>query len=57
MQNKIWNVSALLYNEDLSSTPPSFDYSLNVTDADGNTVNLWNPTGFYFLIISKFTSF
>ena len=57
MQNKIWNVSALLYNEDLSSTPPSFDYSLNVTDAAGNTVNLWNPTGFYFLIISKFTSF
>ena len=57
MQNKIWNVSALLYNEDLSSTPPSFDYSLNVTDVDGNTVNLWNPNGFYFLIISKFTSF
>ena len=57
MQNKIWNVSALLYNEDLSSTPPSFDYSLNVKDIDGNTVNIWNPTGFYFLIISKFTSF
>lgn len=57
MQSKIWNVSALLYNEDLSSTPPSFDYSLNVEDADGNTVNIWNPMGFYFLIITKFTSF
>lgn len=57
MQNRIWNVSALLYNEDLSSTPPSFDYSLNVEDADGNTVNIWNSTGFYFLIVSKFTSF
>lgn len=57
MQNKIWNVAALLYNEDLSSTPPSFDYSLNVEDADGNTVNIWNPMSFYFLIITKFTSF
>ena len=57
MQNKIWNVSALLYNEDLSSNPPSFDYSLNVEDVDGNTVNIWNPTGFYFLIVTKFTSF
>lgn len=57
MQNKIWNVSALLYNEELSSTPPSFDYSLNVEDVDGNTVNIWNPMGFYFLIITKFTSF
>ena len=57
MQNKIWNVAALLYNEDLSSTPPSFDYSLNVVDADGNTVNIWNPIGFYFLIVTKFTSF
>ena len=57
MENKIWNVSALLYNEDLTSNPPSFDYSLNVQDVDGNTVNLWNPNGFYFLIISKFTSF
>ena len=55
--NKIWNVSALLYNEDLSSNPPSFDYSLNVEDVDGNTVNIWNPTGFYFLIVTKFTSF
>ena len=55
--NKIWNVAALLYNEDLSSTPPSFDYSLNVEDVDGNTVNIWNPMGFYFLILTKFTSF
>lgn len=57
MQNKIWNAAALLYNEDLSSTPPSYDYSLNVEDADGNTVNIWNSIGFYFLIVSKFTSF
>ena len=57
MQNKLWNVSALLYNEDLSSTPPSFDYSLNIVDTDGNTVNLWNPIGFYFLIVTNFTSF
>lgn len=57
MQNKIWNVAALLYNEDLSFNPPSYDYSLNVSDADGNTVSIWNPTGFYFLIVTKFTSF
>lgn len=57
MQNKIWNVNSLMIQEDLSSTPPSFDYSLTVKDIDGTDVNIWNSIGFFFLLVSKFTSF
>lgn len=52
MENKLWNVPALLYNDNTT-----FDYSLTVLDENGDSVTLWDSAGFEYLIMNKFTSF
>ena len=57
MENKLWSVASMIIHEDFSDPQTAFDYSLTVTDENGNSQQIWDTSGFLFLIMTKFTSF